>query len=256
LRSTTTSLGGSKGEALTVLGIDTATAYATVGIVRDGEVLAEMAEKSGTGHAGTLPALVSRAVEAASGSLAEVEGIAVSLGPGSFTGLRVGLSFAKGIALANGARLVGVPTLEALACRAPVTFEFVAVVCDARRGETYAAAFRRRASTLERIAPDVALPPERAAAWVAATLAGEAAILVGDASERYPGSFEALRGRLEIAPFDDVHPSGSAVALLGEGRLRRGESDRPEALVPTYVRASAAQRNLERLTLTMQNAVS
>ena len=116
-----------------------------------------MADESGTGHAGVVPALVSRTLERASVSLADVAGLAVSLGPGSFTGLRVGLSFAKGIALVNGARMVGVPTLEALACRAPSRFTFVAVVCDARRGETYAAAFRRGAQSLDRVEPDVAL---------------------------------------------------------------------------------------------------
>ena len=180
----------------------------------------------------------------------------MSLGPGSFTGLRVGLSFAKGIALANGARMVGVSTLEALACRAPSRFAFVAVVCDARRGETYAAGFRRADRSLERVDPDVALSPEHAAAWVAARLEGESAIVIGDAPARYPESFEALRRRLVIAPFEEIHPSGAMVALLGEKRMRRGESDRLEALVPSYVRASAAERNLERVTLTMQNAVS
>jgi tRNA threonylcarbamoyladenosine biosynthesis protein TsaB len=219
-------------------------------------VLAEVAARSETGHARVLPALVLRALEKASVSLAGVEGLAVSLGPGSFTGLRVGLSFAKGIALANGARMVGVPTLEALACGAPARFDFIAAVCDARRGETYAAAFRRSDGSLERVAPDVALSPEKAAAWVVATVEGACAILVGDAPERYPESFEALRGRLAIARFEEIHPSGSMVALLGEGRLCRGESDRLEALVPSYVRASDAERNLEKVTLTIQNAVS
>jgi tRNA threonylcarbamoyladenosine biosynthesis protein TsaB len=219
-------------------------------------VLAEVAEKSGTGHAGILPALVSTALDAASVSFAGIEGLAVSLGPGSFTGLRVGLSFAKGIALANGARMVGVPTLEALACATPVRFEFIAVVCDARRGETYAAAFRRRDGRLERVTPDLALSPEDAAAWVASRVAGVCAILVGGAPERYPQSFEALRGRIAVAGFDEIHPSGSMVAILGEGRLRHGESDRVEALVPSYVRAAAAERNLEKVTLTIQNAVS
>jgi tRNA threonylcarbamoyladenosine biosynthesis protein TsaB len=189
-------------------------------------------------------------------SLADVEGLAVSLGPGSFTGLRVGLSFAKGIALASGARMFGVSTLQAFACVAPARFDFVAAVCDARRGETYAAAFRRSDGSLERVACDLALSPRDAAAWVAARVEGACAILVGDAPERYPESFEGLRGWIAIARFEDVHPSGSMVALLGEGRLRRGESDRPESLVPSYVRASAAERNLESVTLTIQNALS
>ena len=146
--------------------------------------------------------------------------------------------------------------MEALACRAPSRFTFVAVVCDARRGETYAAAFRRGAHSLERVEPDVALSPEHAAAWVAARVEGESAIVVGDAPARYPQSFEPLRRHVAIATFEEIHPSGGMVALLGERRLRRGESDRFETLVPTYVRASAAERNLERVTLTMQNTAS
>jgi tRNA threonylcarbamoyladenosine biosynthesis protein TsaB len=219
-------------------------------------VLAEVAERSGTGHVGVLPALASKALERASVSLADVEGLAVSLGPGSFTGLRVGLSFAKGVALASGARMFGVSTLEALAYVAPVRFDFVAVVCDARRGETYAAAFRRSDGSLERVGPDLSLSPENAAAWVSARVEGACAILVGDAPERYPASFEGLCGRIRIARFEEIHPSGSMVALLGEGRLRHGESDRLESLTPSYVRASAAERNLERATLTIQNTVS
>ncbi len=220
-------------------------------------MIAETSEKSSKGHAEALPGLVARALEKAAVSLASVEGLAVSLGPGSFTGLRVGLSFAKGVALASGAHLVGVPTLEALASLAPAQFGFVAVASDARRGETYTAVFRRSDRGLERLAEDVALSPEESASWVAAHLESAAtAILIGDATERYPQCFAGLRARLTIADFDEIHPSGARVALLGEQRLRRGDWDRGEALVPSYVRASAAERNLERASLTIQNMVS
>jgi tRNA threonylcarbamoyladenosine biosynthesis protein TsaB len=225
--------------------------------VRDGEVLAETSENSAKGHAGALPRLVGRALETAAVALARVEVLAVSLGPGSFTGLRVGLSFAKGMAFASGARMVGVSTLEALASVTPAHFGLVAVACDARRGETYTAAFRRRAGGLERIAEDAVRSPEEAVAWVGAQVeVGTSAILVGDASERYPQCFEPLRGRLTIADFAQCHPSGSVVALLGERRLRGGQCDRVEALVPCYVRASSAERTLQKATLTMQNVVS
>lgn len=220
-------------------------------------MLAETSEKSAKGHAGVLPGLVARALEMAAVSLASVDALAVSLGPGSFTGLRVGLSFAKGMAFASGARMVGVPTLEALASVAPAQFGLVAVACDARRGETYTAAFRRGDRDLERVAEDAARSPEEAAAWIGVRLESQtSAILVGDAPERYPQCFERLRDRITIADFEQIHPCGSSVALLGERRLRRGQCDRIEALVPSYVRASAAERNLERATLTIQNAVS
>src|SRR2546421_2728331 len=138
-----------------VLGIDTATEVAAVGIVRDGRVLSDVWERSATGHAARLPALVTRALQEASTTIGEVDALALSLGPGSFTGLRVGLSFAKGVAFASGVRLVGVATLEALATLAAEEACAVAVVLDARRGETYFAIFRRVDGALERVTADL-----------------------------------------------------------------------------------------------------
>src|SRR5437016_5154287 len=111
---------------MTILGLDTATAFTTVGLVRDGATVAEVAERAGTGHAARLPALVARVLEQSTVTLQQVDAIAVSTGPGSFTGLRVGLGFAKGIAFAGGLRIAGVSTLEALATAAPPGFATIA----------------------------------------------------------------------------------------------------------------------------------
>jgi len=224
----------------------------------DGRVLAEVFEHSGTGHAARLPELMATALAQAKIELAGVDALAVSIGPGSFTGLRVGLSFAKGVAFASGVRLVGVGTLEALATAAPPRFSLVAVVTDARRGETYSAVFRRTAGGVERLVADAALTPPEAAQRIVGELGGASSfVLVGDGAERYGDAFARLRDRaVEIIPFREIHPRGSIVASLGERRLRRGDSDRPEQLVPLYVRASAAERNLGVGALTTENTVS
>ena len=241
-----------------VLGIDTATAVSTVGVVRDERILGEVAERSGSGHAARLPALVERVLEQSAATLQQVDAIAVSIGPGSFTGLRVGLGFAKGIAFAGARRVVGVSTLEALATAAPSGFATIATVTDARRGETYVAIFRRSGRELVRVCEDLALSPGAAAQRVVAALRGEGrSLVVGDAAERYPEVFAALRAEgVEVASFGEIYPRGGVVALLGQRRLARGEADRAEALVPIYVHAPAAERNLQRASLTMGNAVS
>ena len=241
-----------------VLGLDTATAFTTVGLVRDGATVAELAERARVGHAARLPALVAQVLEQSTLTLQEVDAIAVSAGPGSFTGLRVGLGFAKGIAFASGLRIAGVSTLEALAAAAPSGFTTIATVTDARRGETYVAIFRRSARELVRACEDLALTPAAAVERVIGELGSEGRVLVvGDAAERYPEVFGGLCGEgVEVASFDEIHPRGGTVALLGARRLARGDGDRAEALVPVYVRAPAAERNLRHGSLTMENAMS
>jgi len=244
-----------------ILGIDTATTVAAVGVVQaghDGRVLADVSEHSATGHVARLPDLVARALTEAGVGLGAVNALAVSVGPGSFTGLRVGLCFAKGIAFASGARLVGVGTLEALAATAPPRFSLVATVNDARRGETYVALFRRTALGIERVTDDMALTPGHAAQAIARAVgSAPSCVLLGDGAERYPEAFGRLREQgVEVVPLGEIHPRGSTVARLGERRLERGESDRVEAIVPLYVRASAAEQNVRIATLTTENAVS
>ena len=241
-----------------VLGLDTATAYTTVGIVRDGVTVAEIVERTGAGHAARLPALVAQALGQTALTLRQVDAIAVSTGPGSFTGLRVGLGFAKGIAFAGGLRIAGVSTLEALATAAPSRFTTIATITDARRGETYVAIFRRLAPDVVRVCEDLALSPDAAVERVIETLRSESCTLVvGDAAERYPDAFGRLRRYgLEVASFDEIHPRGGVVAALGERRLARGDADRAEALLPVYLRAPTAEQSLRDGSLTMENAIS
>lgn len=190
--------------------------------------------RNGATHAASLPRLVRAALSAAGAGIEAVDGVAVSIGPGSFTGLRIGLAFAKGLALAGGIPLVGVSTLEALATVAPAPAGGrICAALDARRGECWAAFFRRAATGLERLGPDAAVPAE--------ALAGQldpGTVVVGDAPEAYRGLFD---GRAEVLPFDRFHPQGDAVARLGWQRLARGEQDDVGRLEPVYVRPPDAQ---------------
>ena len=134
----------------------------------------------------------------------------------------------------------------------------MATILDARRGETYLAMFRREGSDLRRCGSDRALAPEAAFEEVAEEAgATRPAIVLGDGTERYAEAFAGFSKRgIDVASFSEIHPRGGAVALLAAVRLERGEGDRLESLVPVYVRASAAERNLRSGSLTTEKAVS
>ena len=133
-------------------------------------------------HGSVLPGLVRDALDGAGVDWDGLDGLAVSIGPGSFTGLRIGLSLAKGIAFAGALPIAAVPTLEALAWAADAApGDVVWAVLDARMREVYAASFERTATGLVRRTADEALPPAALAPRLDAS-----AIVVGDAVAAYP----------------------------------------------------------------------
>ena len=217
-----------------ILGIDTATWTAAVGVARDGVVLAEGVHRESRSHTASLPALIERVLAEAGQRVEDVEALAVSIGPGSFTGLRVGLGIAKGIAYAGRLPLAAVPTLEALAWVADASpGETICAALDARKQEVYAALFEATANGPVRRSPDVAVAP----AALAATLPPHT-IVVGDAGDVYG---DVLSPRATLRPFATHHPRGGVIARLGSIRLAAGDAAHVGTLEPVYVRAPDAE---------------
>lgn len=202
-------------------------------MARDDVVLAETAEPRARAQVAALPRLVETALAAAGLRIGDVEGLAISIGPGSFTGLRIGLGLAKGIAFAGGLPLAAVPTLEALAEAAGAApGETVCAALDARRREVYAAVFQVAPDgALRRLEPDHAAAPDALAARLP-----PGTILVGDAGEVYADAFTTAT----IRPFATHHPRGGIVARLGARRLAAGETVDVGTVEPVYVRPPEA----------------
>lgn len=220
-----------------VLGIDTSTRTASIGLL-DGEVLlAEISRPGARDLAAVCLPLVRSVLDAAERAVDDINLIAVSVGPGSFTGLRIGLSIAKGIALATGCAVVGVPTLEALAHVALDRTGLICPVLDARKGEVYAAVFRSAADGLTRVADDCATTPDRLAALI-----DEPCVFIGDGVDAYRTAWQtAFQEPVELLPFTEFHPRGGAVARVGQALFRARGPDAVAALVPRYCRVSEAE---------------
>jgi len=221
-----------------VLAIDTSTWTCSVALARDGVVLVERCERTGASHAGTLPRLIVDVLAAAGERPQAGDAVAVSIGPGSFTGLRIGLSLAKGLAFAGGLRIVGVPTLDALALAAPPWAGRLCAALDARKQEIYAAVYERDGARIVRVGGPWAIAAARLAAALASpcTFIGEAVEVYGDVLRRVLGEGITLLGPKEHPP------RASAVARLAAARLAyEPAGDDLVTLTPTYVRPPEAE---------------
>lgn len=181
-------------------------------------------------HSERLMPAIDRLLTDADWKPGDLEGLAVAIGPGSFTGLRIGVSAVKGLALALAIPIAAVPTLDAMAAALPFADLPVCPVIDARKGEVYASLYRWDGTGMRREWDYLAVAP----ATLAARLA-EPVILVGDAAE-------AIRTpHARLAPPHRRVPSPAAVGVLGVARLAAGETVSAADLVPIYLRPSEAE---------------
>ncbi|MBK8172486.1 MAG: tRNA (adenosine(37)-N6)-threonylcarbamoyltransferase complex dimerization subunit type 1 TsaB [Sandaracinaceae bacterium] len=229
-----------------VLAFDTATQAANVAVVRDGKLLAERESQVRAQHGESLLPLMQSCFREANVSLEDIELLAVGTGPGSFTGLRIGLATAKGLWLAKRMPIVGVGSLRALAASVADQGTLVVPTFDAFKGEVFAAVYERAADgTLnELLAPFYAVPA-RANEELAHVLAGRRANWVGDGVRKYGDAFAAAFGKTMISlepTFDS--PRGLFVAREGLARFQASGADDAATLEPVYVRPSDATFSL------------
>lgn len=229
------------------LGIETATSIASVGIAGADHVLAAQSLPQGGSHARTLLPLIDSTLASVGIGLRALDLIAVSIGPGSFSGLRIGLSVAKGLAMATGLPVVGVPTLDAYAERAAPRRGLVCPVLDARKGEVYAAAFRWSDGRQDSAHPACVIPPAAVAPQRFAAGIELPCTLIGDGVDAYTSLWRRELGEsAELIPYAVLPPSGSVVARLGLARAAAFGADVLADLEPRYCRLSAAELTLAR----------
>jgi len=227
----------------TLLALETATDVCSAAVLRDGAVTAHASLHQPRVHAEQLVPLVDNLLESTGVDRAELDAIAVSMGPGSYTGLRIGVSTAKGLAMALDAALIGVPTLEALAASVhPFAAEgdVACALLDARRDDVYAAAYGIAGDGLDPFAPTSARAVDTLPEWIGAV--NGRCWLVGDGADKAAAPLrEAGYACRVLAP--EVHPSSAAwVARRAWPRLQRGATEDIATFEPYYLKAFAGDQ--------------
>jgi tRNA threonylcarbamoyladenosine biosynthesis protein TsaB len=228
-----------------ILALDTSTACCTLAVTRgtvvEGEILATVSLNSRAKHSRRLLAVIDWMFTEAEVDWPLIDGIAVGLGPGSFTGLRIGMATAKGLAAAAGVPLVGIPSLDIVACRC-TSEKLICAALDARKKQVYAAFYRVGTLGLaERIGEVQAVDP-------AALLKGirEPVLMVGDAVVTYKKMWQQdLDAQVTFAPSDMHSPSAATLGLLGGSELAAGRTLDLASAAPLYIRASDAELGLK-----------
>lgn len=222
------------------MALESSTAAGSIALVDGDELRAEIWFSNSRTHSERILRWVDQVLREGLLKGKDLEGIAVGLGPGSFTGLRIGLSSAKGLAFALGIPLVGIPTLEALAHNLPYFPGSVCAMLDARRAMVYGGLFRGGGDGL---GPKSEGPYGlwEVSSWVQ-SFSGPT-VFVGDGAVAYREDIRAIMGDLALfAPPELIHPRASVVARLGRERLASGEADDLDSLAPLYLRSSEAER--------------
>ena len=219
-----------------LLTVDSSSSVCSVALSLDDQPIAEQVLNLAGPQSSRLSDLIDRVLQSVQWQLDELDGFGVSLGPGAFTSLRVGLATVKGLALATGKPVTPFSSLALLAAQLPWTDLPVCPLFDARKGEVYAGLYRC-VPTPVALQPDSVTSPEK----FLATLTGPV-LFLGDGAERYrPLIQDALGDRARFAPAWANIPRAAAAAAMTFANIAHGLGVTPAALVPTYLRKSEAE---------------
>ncbi len=224
-----------------ILAMDTATLVSSVALAAPDRLLAELTLQTRKTHSERLMPHIEQLLTLAETDKAAVGAVAASIGPGSFTGLRIGLATAKALAYALRVPLVGVPTLAALAFGCPVPGALLAPTMDAQKGNIYLALYHWQGNDLEEVLPPAVMAHEEAAAALAAQ---PGAVVFGEAVELYGEAFR--QAGVALAEPHVAMPRAGSVALLGARLLAAGVRHDAMDLAPLYIRRSEAEELWER----------
>lgn len=219
-----------------VLGLDTCLNACSVAVLDGDRVLAHATETMARGHQERLAPMAQMVMAAAALPFSRLDRIGATVGPGSFTGLRVGVATAQGLAIALDVPVAPVPTLDALAATLPFAEWPVCPVVDARKGEVYLSLYRWTGDAMKREWDYLALPPESAIERLAAPV-----IVLGDGVPACQPFLARLGAGVRIASPAHSLPSPAVVGELGHAMLESGQGVAGEALTPLYLRPSEAE---------------
>lgn len=227
---------------MTILAIDSSAKAASVCIANEEKIIGEFFINTSLTHSQTLMPMTEQLLKNTEMTIDEVDAIAVNVGPGSFTGVRIGVAAAKGLAFPKNLPCVSVSTLESMAYNLLGTDCVVCAVMDARCSQVYNAIFRIKGETVERLTDDRALSLSDLLLEFKQT--DERILIVGDGAEITYDFLKNEASNAVLAPKNRRTQTASSVALAAFQKLFEGKTQTAAELMPIYLRLPQAQREL------------
>ena len=223
-----------------ILAFETSAKAGSVALLEDGKLLAESYQNTGLTHSQTLMVMAEDMLKAAGKTVGDITAVAVAEGPGSFTGVRIGVAAAKGFAWGGQLPCFGVSTLEAMAVSLGAYGGHVCACMDARRNQVYNALFHANNGTPARLTEDRAI--SLAELKTELLQIDGPVCLVGDGAVLTYKTLSAEIPNLILPPEHRLHQRASGVAILAAKKIAAGETGDGNALTPNYLRLSQAER--------------
>lgn len=224
-----------------LLCVDNSTMYGSVAIISGDGCLSEHTLISRITHSKRLLSSIATILQECELGWDDLDGLAICLGPGSFTGLRIGLTTIKGICMATGLPLIGISSLEALASQLPHCTMNICPILDARKQEVYGAIYQTSTGTLKTLMEPVVIPMEELA-----TAINEPTIFIGDGVPVYTEQIQQLGENGILGSPQLIFPRAAAVGTLALSQFAAGHFLDPASASPIYIRPSDAEVNLKK----------
>jgi tRNA threonylcarbamoyladenosine biosynthesis protein TsaB len=225
-----------------ILAVDTASKSCSVAIIHNDVLMAEMTLASGQTHSKHLMDMIRTVIRISGLSISDLDGFAVTKGPGSFTGLRIGISSVKGLAAGSGKPVVSVSSLETLAMQSEPSPYLICPLLDARKGEVYFSRYRLEGGILKKEIEERVCPPIQAVCDL-----DEPCLFIGDGAFLHKKLILDQIGELaNFAPAFANMIRASTVAHISMIRFKKKDTDDLGTLVPSYIRKSDAELNFRK----------
>lgn len=223
-----------------ILAFESSAKAASVALMADGRLLAEAFQNTGLTHSRTLLSMAEDLLKTCELTVKDVDAVAVAKGPGSFTGLRIGVAAAKGFAWGRQIPVVGVSTLEGMARNAGLFTGTIVACMDARRQQVYNALFSAKDGAITRLTEDRAISLDDL--WQELSSLEGTILLLGDGAELCNKAYEGRGKEILLAPEHFRHQRATGIALLAGEQLLAGLTEDNFELAPNYLRLSQAER--------------
>ena len=232
-----------------ILAVDTATTSCSVAVIDNSSVCAELTTHKKQTHSKHLMTTIDSVLKSADYRAGDLDGFAVTIGPGSFTGLRIGMATIKGLASVADKPVVGVSSLETLAWQCSAHTRLICPLLDARKAEVYGATYRFSKDRLIQQTPACAVKPEIFVGEI-----NEPCVFIGSGAQLYQKKIQdALGAKAHFVPEDQNIIRASSVGFLSLKRFKTNDTDRVADLAPFYIRKSDAELSVAAKTRVQQS---